>query len=484
MNLISATSLAPRFKRGTLATVCLATMMLLLDIAVVNAALPSISRDLHTGLTGVQWVVDAYTLTLGALVLTAGSVADRRGRSRVFTLGIVVFTTASLACALANSIVLLDGARAVQGLGGAMMFATALAILADAFPEPRERAGAMAAFGATIGASVAIGCIIGGGLTSWLGWRSVFFINVPLGLIGLIGTYAWIRESRDPAGRRLDWPGQITVVAGMFLLVLALLRGNSDGWGSARTVAEFAGAAAMVIAFVAIERRVRAPMLPLEMFKRRDFTAAQIAAFAISSTFFAIYLYITLYLQDVLKLSPLDAGLTYLPGTTLVLIISGANAKLAQRISPAALLGAGLVLVAAGLALLTMIGAHSSWTVTLPGILLASLGTGIFNPTVATLALGAGPPESSGLLAGVNDAARQGGIAVGTAAFGALIPAGAELGRGSAVAYVQGLHHALILGAAVAAAGAMATVVLLGTRRAPEWRPQSVPALEPIAQTV
>ena len=484
MYLISATSLAPRFKRGTLATVCLATMMLLLDIAVVNAALPSISRDLHAGLTGVQWVVDAYTLTLAALVLTAGSVADRRGRSRVFTLGIVVFTTASLACALANSIVLLDGARAVQGLGGAMMFSTALAILADAFPEPRERAGAMAAFGATIGASVAIGCIIGGGLTSWLGWRSVFFINLPLGLIGLIGTCAWIRESRDPARRRLDWPGQITVAGGMFLLVLALLRGNTDGWGSARTVAEFAGAAAMVIAFVAIERRVRAPMLPLEMFKRRDFTAAQIAAFAISSTFFAIYLYITLYLQDVLKLSPLDAVLTYLPGTTLVLIISGASAKLAHRISPAALLGAGLVLVAAGLALLTMIGAHSSWTVTLPGILLASLGTGIFNPTVATLALGAGPPESSGLLAGVNDAARQGGIAVGTAAFGALIPAGAALGRGSAVAYVQGLHHALILGAAVAAAGAAATVALLGTRRVRQRSPQFALALEPVAEPV
>ena len=483
MNFASATSLAPRFKRGTLATVCLATLMLLLDIAVVNAALPSISRHLHAGLNGVQWVVDAYTLALAALVLSAGSVADRRGRRLVFTAGIVVFTTASLACAMADSIVLLDGARAIQGLGGAMMFATALAILADAFPQPRERAGAMAAFGATIGASVAIGCIVGGGLTSWLGWRSVFFINVPLGLIALIGTYAWVRESRDPAARRLDWPGQVTVAAGMFLLVLALLRGNTDGWGSARTVAELAGAAAMLIAFVAIERRVTSPMLPLGMFKRRDFTAAQIAAFAISSTFFAIYLYITLYLQDVLKLSPLDAGLTYLPGTTLVFIVSGASAKLAERVSPAALLGAGLVLVAAGLALLTMIGPHSSWTVTLPGVLVASLGTGIFNPTVATLALGAGPPESSGSLAGVNDVARQGGIAVGTAAFGALVPAAAALGRGSAVAYVNGLHHALILGAAVAAAGAVTTVALLGTRRSREPRPRLAPVVEPSPET-
>jgi EmrB/QacA subfamily drug resistance transporter len=478
----SATPLSPWFKRGTLAIVCLATMMLLLDIAVVNAALPSISRDLHAGLNGVQWVVDAYTLVLAALVLSAGSVADRRGRRLVFTAGTVVFAGASLTCALADNIVLLDGARAVQGMGAAMMFATALAILADAFPEPRERAGAMAAFGATIGASVAIGCIVGGGLTSWLGWRSVFLINVPLGLIALIGTGMWIRESRQPNGRKLDWRGQIAVAAGMFLLVLALLRGNTDGWGSARTVAELAGAAAMLIAFVAIERRVSSPMLPLEMFKRRDFTAAQIAAFAISSTFFAIYLYITLYLQDVLKLSPLDAGLTYLPGTTLVFILSAGSARLAERISPAALLGTGLVLVAAGLGLLTMAGAHSSWTVTLPGMLLASLGTGIFNPTVATVALGAGPPESSGLLAGVNDVARQGGIAVGTAAFGALIPAGAALGHGSPAAFVHGLHQALMLGAVLAAAGAVATVVLLRTHRA-QLRPLSVPAREPVAQT-
>ncbi|MBV9336193.1 MAG: MFS transporter, partial [Solirubrobacterales bacterium] len=300
MDHVTDKSISRRRQRGTLAIVCLATMILCLDIAVANSALPSIGRALHAGLGGVQWVVDAYTLTLAAFVLSAGSIADRRGRRLVFLAGTLVFTGASLACAVSGSILFLDLARAVQGLGAAMMFATALAILAHAFPEPRERAGAMAAFGASVGASFTIGSVVGGGLTSWLGWRSVFYVNLPLGLIALLGTVAWVRESRDSRGHKLDLFGQVTAAAGLFLLVLALLRGNTDGWGSPRTIAELVGALVMGVAFVAIEQRVAAPMLPLEMFKRRDFTAAQIAAFAISSTFFAIYLYITLYLQDVL----------------------------------------------------------------------------------------------------------------------------------------------------------------------------------------
>ncbi|MBV9416403.1 MAG: MFS transporter, partial [Solirubrobacterales bacterium] len=220
MHLVTDRSLTRRHQRGTLAIVCLATMILCLDIAVANSALPSIARALHAGLGGVQWVVDAYTLALAAFVLSAGSVADRRGRRLVFIAGTVLFTGASLACALSSSILFLDLARGVQGLGAAMMFATALAILADAFPEPRERAGAMAAFGASIGASFTVGSVIGGGLTSWLGWRSVFYVNVPFGMIALLGTLAWVRESRDPRAHKLDLLGQATAAAGMLLLVL------------------------------------------------------------------------------------------------------------------------------------------------------------------------------------------------------------------------------------------------------------------------
>src|SRR5947209_4135090 len=452
-------------QRGTLVVVCLATAMLMLDIAGVNTALPYLARDLHAGLTGVQWVVDAYTLALAAVVLSAGSVSDRRGRRRVFSRGIALFTASSLTCALASSVAMLDAARAVQGVAAALMFASSLAILADAFPGVRERSGALAAYGATIGGSFALGPAVGGALTSGLGWRAVFFINVPLGLAGLLATAAWLRESRDPSARRLDWPGQVVLTGGLFFLVLALLRGNTDGWGSAAIVAELIGAPALLIAFVAVERRSPVPMLPLGLFGRRDFTAAQVAAFAISASFFALYLYMTLYLQDILHLSALDAGLVYMPGSMLLFAVSGASAQLSQRIAPARLVAGGLALVSLGLVLVTMTGARSSWAAILPGDLLVCIGTGIFNPALGVIALGAASDANSGLLAGVNDAFRQGGLAIGVAGFGALVPAGAALGHGPAGAYVDGFHHALLVGAGLAAAGALATAALLRVRR-------------------
>jgi len=345
------------------------------------------------------------------------------------------------------------------------MFASSLAILADAFPGVRERSGALAAYGATIGGSFALGPAVGGALTSGLGWRAVFFINVPLGLAGLLATAAWLRESRDPSARRLDWPGQVVLTGGLFLLVLALLRGNTDGWGSAAIVAELIGAPALLIAFVAVERRSPVPMLPLGLFGRRDFTAAQVAAFAISASFFALYLYMTLYLQDILHLSALDAGLVYMPGSMLLFAVSGASAQLSQRIAPARLVAGGLALVSLGLVLVTMTGARSSWAAILPGDLLVCIGTGIFNPALGVIALGAASDANSGLLAGVNDAFRQGGLAIGVAGFAALVPAGAALGHGPAGAYVDGFHHALLVGAGLAAAGALATAALLRVRR-------------------
>jgi EmrB/QacA subfamily drug resistance transporter len=466
-------------QRGTLVVVCLATAMLMLDIAVVNTALPYLARDLHAGLTGVQWVVDAYTLALAAVVLSAGSISDRRGRRRVFARGIVLFTASSLACAEASSIAVLDVARAVQGVAAALMFASSLAILADAFPGPRERSGALAAYGATIGGAFAVGPAVGGALTSGLGWRAVFFINVPLGIAGLLATAAWLRESRDPRARRLDWPGQLLLTGGLFLLVLALLRGNTDGWGSAPILAELLGAVGLLVAFVAVERRSPVPMLPMSLFGRRDFTAAQVAAFTISASFFALYLYMTLYLQDILHLSALKAGLAYIPGSLLLFVVSGASAGLSQRITPGRLVAGGLVLVSIGLALVTMTGARSSWTAILPGDLLVCVGTGIFNPALGAIALGAASDANSGLLAGVNDAFRQGGLAIGVACFGALVPAGAALGHGSARAYMDGFHHALLCGAALAAVGAVATVALLRNGRAV---PSSARAFDPTAE--
>src|SRR5437764_3343505 len=250
-------------KWWTLGAVSVATFMLLLDITVVNTALPSIARDLHASFNDLQWVIDAYTLVLAAVVLTAGAFADRLGRRRVFAAGLAIFSLASLAAGLATDPTFLNISRAVQGVGGAAMFAVSLAMLAQEFPAGRERGTAMGIYGATIGISVAIGPLAGGAITDGLGWRWVFFLNVPIGLAALAATYLRLRESRDPNATRIDWLGLITLSGGLFMLVLALLRGNDEGWGSPLIVGLLSAAAASLVAFVAVERRVAEPMLPL-----------------------------------------------------------------------------------------------------------------------------------------------------------------------------------------------------------------------------
>ena len=443
-------------QRGTLAVVCLATAMLMLDIAVVNTALSHIASDLHSSLTGLQWIVDAYTLALATVVLTAGSLADRLGRRRIFAWGMGIFTVTSLWCAVATSIGELDAARAFQGIGAAMMFASSLAVLADAFPGAAERGKAFAAYGATIGASFAVGPLVGGALTSYVSWRAVFFVNVPLGVLALVATYAWVRESKESRARRLDLPGQVTLTGGLFLFVFALLRGNDEGWSSPMIVASLAGSAVLMALFVYAEARSREPMLALELFRRPAFTGAQVAAFAISASFFAIFLYTTLYLQEILHLSPIEAGLVYLPGTVVIFLVSGVSASLTSKVPPSVLVVTGLVFVAAGLGLTLLADADSSWTALMPGLLLGCFGTGLFNPSVVAIALGSVSEQQSGLAAGTNDAFRQGGIAVGVAVFGAVIPASSALGGGSAADYVSGMHHAAIIAAAVAGIGAVA----------------------------
>jgi EmrB/QacA subfamily drug resistance transporter len=452
-------------RRFTLAVVCVATAMLMLDIAVVNTALSSIAADLHTGLSGLQWVVDAYTLALAATVLTAGSLADRFGRRRLFTVGLSIFTLASLACTFAGDIAMLNTARAVQGIGAAIMFAVSLAILANAFPETRERVKALSIYGATIGASFAVGPLVGGALTSGLGWRWIFAINLPLGLICLAITRSRVEESRDPAAPRVDWAGQALLAGGLFALVFALLRGNGDGWGSPLIVGCLAAAAVLIALFIAVERRVAQPMLPLGLFRSGPFTAAQVVAFAISGSLFAVYLYTTIYLQHVVGLSPVETGLAYLPGTVICFFVSGATATLGERFAPRTLLVIGLGLVAVGQALLTQVGTGSNWLAIEPGMIIAMAGTGLVNPTLSGLALGSVPDAQSGLAAGVNDTFRQAGIAVGVAGLGALVPTADALSGGAPQAFVDGLHSALLAGALLAGAGALATAVLLNRRR-------------------
>jgi EmrB/QacA subfamily drug resistance transporter len=448
-----------RTARITLGVVCVTTVMLMLDIAVVNTALTNVARDLHTGLSGVQWVVDAYTLALAALVLTAGSLADRLGRRNVLVAGLLLFTAGSVGCAAATSMAMLDAARAVQGAGGAALFAVSLALLGHAYPERGDRAKALAIYGAAIGGSFAIGPLVGGLLTQHLGWRWIFVVNVPVGVLCLVLTYVGVTESRDPRPRRIDWAGQLLMCSSLFALVFALLRGNVEGWASPSIVASLAAAGILFAGFVAVERRVPEPMLPFEMFANRAFTGTQIAAFAISSSLFAVFLYITLYLQGVLGLSPVAAGAVYLPGTVLMFLVAGATAQLLTRVSPGAALSVSLLVVAGGLGLTVLGGLQSSWAMVLPGLVVACVGAGVFNPVMSGLVLNESTASRAGLAAGINDSFRQTGIAVGVAALGALVPAASAFGADSA-AYVAGLHRALWVACAVATIGALAAAAL------------------------
>jgi EmrB/QacA subfamily drug resistance transporter len=407
-------------KWWTLIAVSVATFMLLLDITVVNTALPSIQKDLGASFTDLQWVIDAYTLALAAVVLTAGSIADRIGRRAVFAAGLGVFAIASLAAGLSPDATFLNISRAVQGIGAAAMFAVSLALVAQEFPAGKERATAMGVYGASIGVAVAIGPLVGGGITSGLGWRWVFFINVPIGIATIAATFAKLRESRDPNATRVDWLGLVTFSTGLLMLVFALVRGNDEGWGSPLIVALLTGAAAMLVAFAVIEQRVAEPMLPLGLFRRRAFTGVQLAALAVSASLFALFLYLTLYLQNYLGYSPLQAGLRYLPITLAPFFVAPLAVALMARVQARVLLAIGLAATGAGLLLMGGLSTSSSWTALLPGFLVAGIGVGLLNPVIADVALSVVSKDRSGMAAGINDTFRQVGISVGVAAWGAI----------------------------------------------------------------
>src|SRR5215204_6582155 len=400
--------------------------MLLLDITVVNVALPSIRDDLGASFSDLQWVIDAYALTLAALVLTAGSLADRLGRRRVFAAGLAIFSVASLVCALSPDPTFLNLSRALQGVGGAIMFAVSLALLVQEFPAGRERGTAMGIYGASIGIAVAVGPLIGGALTDSLGWESIFYLNVPIGLAAIGITYAKLRESRDPNATRVDWAGVAAFSAALFLLVLAMVRGNDEGWGSTLIVSLLGSSAALLAAFVAIESRVKEPMLPLGLFKRPSFTGVQLAAFAVSGSLFALFLYLTLYLQSYLGYTPFEAGLRYLPITVASFIAAPISGALLSRVPARLMMSGGLAAAGVGLLLMSGIETGDEWTTLLGGFLVAGAGVGLLNPVIADVAVSVVPKEQSGMAAGINDTFRQVGVSVGIAAWGALF-----LGRGA-----------------------------------------------------
>jgi MFS family permease len=295
---------------------------------------------------------------------------------------------------------------------------------------------AMGIYGATIGIAVAIGPLVGGLLTDGLGWQSVFLLNVPIGLVAIAITYGKVAESRDPNATRVDWAGLATFSTALFLLVLALVRGNDEGWGSTLIVSLLAGSGVLLAAFAAIERRVAEPMLPLSLFRRRAFTGVQLAAFAVSGSLFALFLYLTLYLQSFLGLSPIEAGVRYLPITMASFVVAPFAGMALARVQARYLMSAGLALTGIGLGLMSGLDINSDWTALLAGFLLSGIGVGLLNPVIADVALSVVPKEQSGMAAGINDTFRQVGIAVGIAAWGAIfLGAGAaktqELGGGA-----------------------------------------------------
>src|SRR5437588_7494467 len=406
-------------KWWTLIAVAVATFMLLLDITVVNVALPDIQRSLHSSFRDLQWVINAYSLTLAAFLLTAGSLADLFGRRLVFVTGLVVFTISSAACGLAGSALALHLARAVQGTGGAMMFATSLALIADAF-RGKERGVAFGVFGATIGAAVAVGPVVGGVITSGIGWEWIFFVNVPIGAGAVALTLNHVAESRDPNASGVDWLGLLTFSGSLFLLVFALIQGNEKGWGSARILSYLIGSAALLALFVVVERRQRRPMLDLTLFARPAFAGASIVALTLSASMFAMFLYLTLYIQDVLGYSPLQAGLRFLPVTLISFAVAPVAGRLSVRVPVRLLLGTGLLLVSGGLLAMTAITASSGWTTLIPGFVIAGAGIGMINPPLASTAIGVVHHTRSGMASGINDTFRPVGIATGIAGLGAV----------------------------------------------------------------
>jgi EmrB/QacA subfamily drug resistance transporter len=406
-------------KWWTLIAVSVAIFMLLLDITVVNVALPDIQRSLHSSFQDLQWVVNAYSLTLAAFLLTAGAVSDLIGRRRVFVAGLIVFTASSAACGLASTPLVLNLARAVQGTGGAMMFATSLALIAQAF-HGKERGVAFGVFGGVVGAAVAVGPVVGGLITSGIGWEWIFFVNVPIGVLAVFLTLTQVADSRDPNARGVDWIGLVTFSGSLFLLVFALIEGNEKGWGSTRILAYLIGAAALFVVFLAAELRQERPMLDLSLFRRPAFAGASIVAFAVSASMFSMFLYLTLYIQDVLGYGPLQAGLRFLPVTLLSFVVAPIAGRLSVRVPVRLLLGIGLLLVSGGLLAMTAVGASSGWTALIPGFVLAGAGVGLINPPLASTAIGVVHHSRSGMASGINNTFRQVGIATGIAGLGAV----------------------------------------------------------------
>lgn len=406
-------------KWWTLTAVCLGTFMLLLDITIVNVALPDIQRSLHASFADLQWVVDAYSLTLAALLLTAGSLADIYGRKKLYVIGLTIFSLASLLCGLAEGSLMLQLSRGLQGVGGSIMFSVSLALLADAF-RGKDRGIAFGVWGTITGLAVAIGPLLGGVLTTGLSWRWIFYVNLPIGVIAVVMTLIKVAESRQPEARRPDWPGFVLFTAALSSLVYALIQSSHDSFSDPVVIGCLAAAVVLMVAFVILESRTPRAMFDLSLFRKPTFTGGLVAAFGLSASLLSMLLYLVLYLQDVLGYSALGAGVRLLVISAGILVVSTVSGRLSSRMPVRYLIGPGLLLVGGGLLWMRGLDASSQWTHLIPGMIMSGAGLGLVNPPLASTAVGVVQPAHAGMASGINSTFRQIGIATGIALLGTL----------------------------------------------------------------
>jgi EmrB/QacA subfamily drug resistance transporter len=468
----------------TLAAVAFGLFMIMLDNTVVNVALPSIQRDLQADLSELEWIVTGYALTFAALMLIGGKVADAYGRRLIFVVGIAVFTLASLWCGLATSGEMLIAARVVQGAGAALMNPATLSIIAATFP-PRERGTAIGIWAGVSALALAIGPLTGGLITEHLDWSWIFFVNVPVGILGIAASFLFIDESRDETHERLDIPGLATSAIGLFSLTYALIEANTYGWGSARIVGAFAVAALALVAFVLLERHQRAPMLPLELFKNRTYTGSNTVILLVALAMFGVFFFVSLYMQNILGYSAVEAGAAFLPMTLLIVVIAPLAGRMTDRIGSRAFMTIGMALLAVQLLYFSRLGSDATYWELLPAMIIGGVGMASTMTPSAAAATRSVPVDKAGVGSAVLNAFRQVGGSMGIAIMGAIMAShasgarpqpGATLDPAQVAAFkdsfMEGFHSALMVGALIAFAGAIVafTVVRPHEREEPAGR--------------
>jgi EmrB/QacA subfamily drug resistance transporter len=450
-----------------LVLICVAQFMVVLDATIVNVALPSIQKDLGLSEANLQWIINAYTLVFGGFLLLGGRAGDLLGRKRLFLIGLAIFTTASLLDGLATSSGMLIGTRALQGLGAALISPAALSIVSTTFAEGRERARALGVWAAIAIGGSAVGLILGGVLTQSFSWPWIFFVNVPVGVVGFVLSLRIVPESKDEhAHRSYDIAGAVTVTGGLMALVYAIVKAETAGWGSATTIGFFVLAAALLASFVVVELRSAEPLVRLSIFRVRSLTTANLVMFLVASGLFAMFFFNTLYIQRVLGYGPLEAGLAFLPFTAGIMVSAGLASNFATRVGVRPIAAIGMLLTVGGMIWLAQLPVHGSYAAdVLPSLLLSSLGMGaVFMPLtlVATTGL---EDKDQGLASGLFNTSQQIGGALGLAILSTIAASRtAHVGGGQSASLVAGFHWAFAGGALFVAAALVAMLVMLRKR--------------------